>query len=299
MAPVMICGSCKTAFRGKDALVAVQRYSRWAHAGTVCRIREIYPKVPRLLNENRKLSSALARTATWVKESPLASVGKKTSSPSRPGSVRLGDNVTKIIDSPASPDPSLSDPCFRGDTVLVASSTLDCPRSRSSRSQEGDAFNPMMADRASSPLPPAGFLHSLAVRELSSVMLWVLGLPNLPSEDCFLAEVMKCFTHCGIEDAKEMYANARALFERPSTVATPLVQKVIPDVSSGRRSRLSKAAPSNLSSPGYAPASVITISSDRARRIATPTSSEGPSPRYATHRRVCPIILPPRTSETQ
>ena len=149
MAPVMICGSCKTAFRGKDALVAVQRHSRWAHAGTVCRIREIYPKVPRLLNENRKLSSALARTATWVKESPLASVGKKTSSPSRPGSVRLGDNVTKIIDSFTSPDPSVSGPSFRGDAVLVASSTLDCPCSRSSRSQEGDAFPPTMVDRAS------------------------------------------------------------------------------------------------------------------------------------------------------
>src|SRR6218665_3727056 len=228
MAPVMICGSCKTAFRGSSVLVAVQRHSRWAHAGTVCRIREIYPNVPRLLNENQKLSSALARTATWVKESPLASVGKKTSSPSRPGSVRLGDNVTKIIDSSASPDPSVSGPSFRGDAVLVASSTLDCPCSRSSRSQEGDAFPPMMVDRASSPFPTAGFLQSLAVRELSSVMLWVLGLPNLPSEDCFLAEVMRCFTHCGIDDAKEMYANARALFERPSTVATMPAQEVIP-----------------------------------------------------------------------
>src|SRR6218665_2828259 len=220
MAPVMICGSCKTAFRGKDALVAVQRHSRWAHAGTVCRIREIYPKVPRLLNENRKLSSALARTATWVKESPLASVGNKTSSSSRPESVRLVDNLTKIGDSPASPDPSLSGLSFREGAVLEASSTFDCPRSPSSRNHEGDAFPPMVADRATSPLPTAGFLHSLAVRELSTVMLWVLGLPNLPSEDCFLAEVMKCFPHCGIEDAKEMYANARALFERPSAVAT-------------------------------------------------------------------------------
>jgi len=262
MAPVMICGSCKTAFRGKDALVAVQRHSRWAHAGTVCRIREIYPKVPRLLNENRKLSSALARTATWVKESPLASVGNKTSSSSRPESVRLVDNLTKIGDSPASPDPSLSGLSFREGAVLEASSTFDCPRSRSSRSQEGDAFPPMVADRATSPLPTAGYLHSLAVRELSTVMLWVLGLPNLPSEDCFLAEVMKCFPHCGIEDAKEMYANARALFERPSAVATMPTQEVIRDVSSGRRSRLSKAAPSNLSSPGYAPASVITVSSE-------------------------------------
>src|SRR6218665_1832285 len=269
MAPVMICGSCKTAFRGSSVLVAVQRHSRWAHAGTVCRIREIYPKVPRLLNENQKLSSALARTATWVKESPLASVGKKTSSPSRPGGVRLVDNVTKITNSPASPDPSLSGPSFREGAVLGASSTLDCPRSRSSIIQEGDAFPPMMVDRASSPLRAAGYLHSLAVRELSSVMLWVLGLPNLPSADCFLAEVMRCFTHCGIDDAKEMYANARALFERPSMVATIPAQEVIPDVSSRRRSRLSKASPSNLSSPGYAPASVITVPSeeDSASRV--------------------------------
>src|SRR6218665_2454446 len=262
MAPILICGVCKTAFRGEDALVAVQRHSRRAHAGTVCRNREIRPKVLRHLNEDRillELSTALARTAAWVRGSPLASVGKKTSTP---GSVDLVDNVTKITDSPASPHPSLFGPSFREGEVLGASSVLDCLRSRSSIILEGDAFPPMMVDRASSPIPTPGYIHSLAVRELSSVMLWVLGLPNLPSEDCFLAEVMRCFTHCGIEDAKEMYANGRALFERPSTVATMPAQEVIPDVSSRRRSRLSKAWPSNLSSPGYAPASVITVSSE-------------------------------------
>src|SRR6218665_2336611 len=152
MAPILICGVCKTAFRGEDALVSVQRHSRRAHAGTVCRIREIRPKALRHLNENRsslELSTELARTAAWVQESPLASVAKKTSSPSCPEGVHLVDNVTKITDSPASPDPSLSGPPFRGDAVLVASSVLDCPRSRSSRSQEGDAFPPTMVDRAS------------------------------------------------------------------------------------------------------------------------------------------------------
>ena len=80
-------------------------------------------------------------------------------------------------------------------------------------------------------------------------------------------EVMGCYPHCALEDVKEMYANARALFERPSTVATTLAQRMSPDVSSGRRSRFSKVSSSDLASaslPGYAPTSrsIITVSSD-------------------------------------
>lgn len=40
----------------------------------------------------------------------------------------------EISDSPASPDPSVTRPAFRGDVVLGASSALDCPPSRSSGS---------------------------------------------------------------------------------------------------------------------------------------------------------------------
>jgi len=76
---------------------------------------------------------------------------------------------------------------------------------------------------------------------------------------------MGCFPHCEFEDAKEMYMNARALFERPSTVATSLAQMKSPGVSTGGRPGFFKVSSPDLasaSSPRYAPASVITVSSE-------------------------------------
>src|SRR6218665_914829 len=76
-------------------------------------------------------STALARTAVWVLEFPLASVEKVTTSTFRPGSFHLLDNVTEIPDSPAGPDSSVAGPTFR-DVVLGASSALYCLSNRSS-----------------------------------------------------------------------------------------------------------------------------------------------------------------------
>src|SRR6218665_238261 len=110
---------------------------------------------------------------------------------------------------------------------------------------------------------------------------------------------MGCFPHCEFEDAKEMYMNARALFERPSTVATSLAQMKSPGVSTGGRPGFFKVSSPDLasaSSPRYAPASVITVSSEE---DVAPASSEGQSPRHSTHRRHCQITRPPRTIEMQ
>src|SRR6218665_1283119 len=59
---------------------------------------------------------------------------------------------------------------------------------------------------------------------------------------------MGCFRHCEFEDAKEMYMNARALFERPSTVVTSLAQMKSPGVSTGGRPGFSKVSSPDLAS---------------------------------------------------